>query len=60
MDEQCICPECQKVTDQLIWTKDCHGIVFRHVCHDCYNKLMAKGFDGEYYSSADECLDEDY
>jgi hypothetical protein len=27
---------------------------------DCYYKLMNKGFDGEYYTEADECIDWDY
>ena len=42
------------------FTRDCHGITFRLVCFDCYEKLMAKGYDGQYYTEADECIDEDY
>ena len=39
---------------------DYESIAFRLVCFDCYEKLMAKGYDGQYYDEADECLDEDY
>ena len=57
-----ICPTCGKevVRDDMLFTHDCRGITFRLVCFDCYEKLMAKGYDGQYYDEADECLDEDY
>ncbi len=57
-----ICPTCgnKVVRDDMLFTHDCHGITFRLVCFDCYEKLMAKGYDGQYYDEADECLDEDY
>ncbi len=57
-----ICQCCQKETDRrdMLFTKDCHGITYRLVCCDCYKKLMAKGYDGEYYDENDECLDEEY
>lgn len=57
-----ICPTCGKevVRDDMLFTHDCHDIAFRLVCFDCYEKLMAKGYDGQYYDEADECLDEDY
>ena len=42
------------------FTRDCHGITFRLVCFDCYEKLMEKGYDGQYYTEADECIDKDY
>ena len=42
------------------FTKDCHGIPYRLVCFNCYDKTMEKGFDGQYYTEADECLDFDY
>ena len=42
------------------FTKDCHGITFRLVCLDCYRKLMAKGYDGQYYTEADEWIYEEY
>ena len=45
----------------MSWTHDCHGIPFRLVCGGCYAKIMEeKGYDGEYYTEADECIDEDY
>lgn len=57
-----ICPACGKevARDDMLFTHDCHGITFRLVCFECYDRFMAKGYDGEYYSEADECLDEDY
>lgn len=44
----------------MIFTRDCHGITFRLVCFDCYDKVMRNGYDGAYYSEADECIEEDY
>lgn len=45
----------------MSWTHDCHGIPFRLVCCECYEKVMEEnGYDGEYYTEADECIDEDY
>ena len=44
-----------------ILTHDCHGIPFRSVCLDCYEKIMdTTGYDGEYYTELDECIDYDY
>jgi len=56
------CAYCGKQVERndMQFTKDCHGIPFRLVCMDCYNKLMEKGYDGEYYTEADECIDYDY
>ena len=56
------CPICNKEVERndMTFTKDCHGIPFRLVCYDCYDELMEKGYDGEYYTEADECLDYDY
>ena len=56
------CPICHKqvLRQDMNFTRDCHGITFRLVCYDCYPKLMAKGYDGEYYTEEDECLDYDY
>ena len=56
------CPTCGKkvVRDDMLFTHDCHGIPLRLVCFECYDRLMAKGYDGEYYDELDECLDEDY
>ncbi len=57
-----ICPECGKEYERcdMLYTKDCHGIIFRLVCYKCHKKLMAKGYDGVYYTEAEECLDEIY
>lgn len=57
-----ICPVCGKEFDRedMEFTRDCHGIPFRLVCFNCYDKLMENGYDGEYYTEADECLDIDY
>lgn len=57
-----ICPVCNKEVnrDEMEFTRDCHGIPFRLVCWDCYCEIMDKGYDGQYYTEADECLDYDY
>ena len=57
-----ICQCCNREVERkyMEFTRDCHGIAFRLVCFDCYEKLMAKGYDGQYYTEADECIDEDY
>ena len=56
------CAYCGKQVKRnyMQFTKDCHGIPFRLVCLDCYWKLMDKGYDGQYYTEADECIDEYY
>ena len=56
------CPVCGREVERnhMEFTRDCHGITFRLVCWDCYDKLMEKGYDGQYYTEADECLDEYY
>lgn len=56
------CPVCNKEVDrdEMEFTRDCHGIPFRLVCWDCYSEIMDKGYDGQYYTEADECLDYDY
>lgn len=50
------CPVCEKDYDRadMLYSRDCHGIIFRLVCAKCYQKVMAKGYDGEYYTEADE------
>ena len=60
--EKRICPVCNKEVErgEMSFTTDCHGIPFRLVCFDCWEDLMAKGYDGQYYTEADECLDYDY
>ena len=57
-----ICPVCEKETElnDMTFTRDCHGIPFRYVCFECYYKLMARGYDGEYYTEADEQIEDDY
>ena len=57
-----VCPECGKEVERvdMTFTRDCHGIPFKLVCYNCYEKLMENGYDGEYYTEEDECLDEDY
>ena len=56
------CQNCGREVDRIDmqFTKDCHGIPFRLVCCNCYEQLMGKGYDGEYYTEADECIDYDY
>lgn len=56
------CPICGGAFERgdMIFTTDCHGIPFRLVCYDCYDKAMKDGYDGEYYTEADECIDYDY
>lgn len=42
----------------MLFTHDCHGIPFRLVCYECYDKVMEeKGYDGEYYTEADENIE---
>ena len=57
---QCAICEGDFPRDEMNFTKDCHGIPFRLACLDCYERAMANGYDGEYYTEADECIDEDY
>ena len=56
------CPVCRGefLREDMTFTRDCHGITYRLVCFDCYDKVMGKGYDGEYYTEADECIEEDY
>ena len=62
MNDERICQCCNRLVDRsdMDFTHDCHGIPFRLVCFDCYDRLMEKGYDGEYYTALDECLDWDY
>jgi len=42
-------------------TYDCHNIPFRTLCCLCADKVYAeKGYDGEYYTELDECIDDYY
>lgn len=57
---ECACCKKEVERNDMQFTRDCHGIPFRLVCLDCYEKIMEKGYDGEYYTELDECLDEYY
>lgn len=58
------CPACGRLVNRYdcVNTYDCHGIYFRRICIECYEKLniAEKGYDGEYYTELDECIDYDY
>ena len=56
------CPICRQMykREDMTYTRDCHGITYRLVCYRCYPKAMAKGYDGEHYTEADECIEIDY
>lgn len=56
------CPVCEHEVDRedMYFTKDCHGIPFRLVRDRCYQRIMSKGYDGEYYTEADEQIEDDY
>lgn len=57
-----VCPVCGMLVERsnMNYTRDCHGITYRLVCFDCYNRLMSKGYDGEYYDGFDERIEPDY
>ena len=53
--------EKEKPREDMCFSRDCHGIPFRLICHDCWQKILEeKGYDGEYYTSADEQIEADY
>ena len=56
------CKNCDKEFERgdMLFTTDCQGIAYRLVCYKCYDKLMAEGYDGQYYDERDECLNDDY
>ena len=56
------CQNCgkEKKREEMTFTTDCHGIPFRFVCYECYEKLMEKGYDGQYYTELDEQIEPDY
>lgn len=56
------CPVCghEVKRSDMNYTSDCHGIPYRLVCFKCWERLMDEGYDGEYYSEADECLEWEY
>lgn len=52
-----ICPICKKEFERedMAFSYDCHGIPFRLLCFNCLEKVEEeKGYDGEYYTEADE------
>ncbi len=57
-----ICCYCERevLREDMLFTKDCHGIPYRLVCPECYETLMADGYDGEYYTEEEECINEDW
>jgi len=57
-----VCSVCNNEFDreEMDFTKDCYGIEFRLVCRRCGQKLMSKGYDGEYYTQLDEQIEDDY
>ena len=57
-----VCRNCgkEKKREEMTFTTDCHGIPFRLVCYECYDKLMEKGYDGQYYTELDEQIEPDY
>lgn len=61
-EDKRICCFCEKevLREDMLYTKDCHGIPYRLLCFECYEKLMEDGYDGEYYTDTDECIDADY
>lgn len=56
------CPVCGKEVsrEDMNFTRDCRGITFRLVCDSCWERLMEKGYDGEYYDELDEQIEADY
>ena len=57
------CPICnhEYSRDEMIRTYDCHGIPYRLVCYECYEKIISeKGYDGEYYNEWEENIDDSY
>ena len=61
--EKVECPICGKQVRvyEMEQTRDYHGIPFRKVCGACYDRVMdERGYDGEKYTEADECLEYDY
>ena len=57
-DSEHKCPICGGTfkRSEMDFTYDCHGIPFRLVCMECWDKQMrgANGYDGEYYTPWEE------
>lgn len=57
------CPICGRdfTRSDMVFSRDCHGIPYRLVCWRCWDRICdERGYDGKYYTEADECLDYDY
>lgn len=62
-DDYDICPVCNEACkhSEMARTFDCHGIPYRLVCYECYDKIMNEiGYDGSEYDYCDERFDYDY
>lgn len=46
-EDKRICPCCEHEVDRadMDFTRDCHGITYRLVCAECWQKLMEKGYN---------------
>lgn len=64
MKEKNHCGKCGKIfpRSEMLFTKDCHGVPFRLVCLECYDRIMrnGRGYDGAYYTELDEQIEPDY
>ena len=62
-ERKIVCPHCHKEFDrsEMLFTYDCYGVPMQLVCYDCYDELMADGFDGEPYGleelGDDDCME---
>lgn len=55
------CPICKGLyrRHDMYYSRDCHGIIFRLLCHDCLSDVYElRGYDGEYYDDSMEVIDE--
>lgn len=62
-EEQIQCAICKLWynREDLDFSRDCHGIIFRLLCFDCLEDVYSsKGYDGEYYTPFDENIDLDW
>lgn len=55
-----LCPVCNNKVklNEMLYTRDCHGIIMRLVCYKCHSMIMKKGYDGEYYGNYDDYYDD--
>lgn len=57
-----VCPVCGRwcPREEMQFSLDCHGIPFRLICIDCWERIMEEnGYDGEYYTEFDENIWDD-